>query len=111
LAYELIKKLTIAHEKEMLQKLAADVTATDKVKGKLHEVFQPSFDCKECFTEKIIVQKLVYMHANPCKGIWQLANSPIDYKHSSALFYSGAEVEAFYPVTHYMQLEDIYLSK
>ncbi len=55
-------------------------------------------------------QKLNYMHMNPCKGKWNLANSPADYEHSSARFYNADE-HASYAVTNYMELADIDLTK
>jgi hypothetical protein len=76
-----------------------NVNYTDKSRGKLHEVFEPSFDCKECYSEQMIIQTLDYMHENPCKGVWQLVESPVDYKYSSALFYITGEQRA-YKVTH-----------
>jgi hypothetical protein len=30
---------------------------------------------------------LDYYHVNPVKGVWNLCESPIDYKHSSAQYY------------------------
>src|SRR5690606_15972779 len=41
----------------------------------------------ELKSAKMIYQKLDYIHNNPCKGKWMLANSPIDYPFSSAVFY------------------------
>jgi hypothetical protein len=72
-------------------------------------VFEPSFDCKECYGEKMINQKLDYMHDNPCKGVWELVSSPVDYIHSSARFYTTGE-QGIYAVTNYMLLEDIDLT-
>jgi putative transposase len=39
------------------------------------------------YTPKVIHQKLDYIHNNPCQGKWMLAESPIHYKYSSAIFY------------------------
>jgi hypothetical protein len=50
------------------------------------------------------------MHQNPCAGKYRLAVSPEDYLHSSARFYLTGE-QGIYPVTNYMQLEDIDLTK
>lgn len=41
--------------------------------------------------QKVIIQKLSYMHNNPCSGAWRLVESPVDYKHSSAKFYNTGE--------------------
>jgi REP element-mobilizing transposase RayT len=110
LAYELVERLKQSGKHELLEELKAGVNNTDKSRGKLHEVFEPSFDCKECFSDNMINQKLDYMHDNPCQGVWQLVDSPVNYKHSSALFYITGQ-QGVYPVTHYMELEDIDLTK
>ncbi|HMT76034.1 MAG TPA: hypothetical protein PKA77_18310 [Chitinophagaceae bacterium] len=34
-----------------------------------------------------MLQKLNYIHDNPCKGKWNLAAATVDYEHSSAKFY------------------------
>jgi REP element-mobilizing transposase RayT len=110
LAYELVQRLKKTGDEAILSQLAAGVNNTDRSRGKLHEVFEPSFDFKECFSEGMIIQKLDYMHENPCKGVWQLVASPVEYQHSSAMFYITGE-QGVYPVTHYMKLEDIDLTK
>ena len=106
LAYELVQQLEAAGKTDVLQMLKNGVDNTGKNRGKLHEVFEPSFDCKECYSDKFINQKLNYIHCNPCKGKWHLANSPVEYVHSSAKFYADGE-QGVYPVTSYMLLNDI----
>ena len=39
------------------------------------------------FAPKIIFQKLDYIHNNPCRGKWMLADDPNDYRFSSMEFY------------------------
>ena len=55
----------------------------------MHEVGQGKFDIKECRTEKFILQKLNYIHNNPCTQRWKLAEKPYEYLHSLARFYDG----------------------
>jgi putative transposase len=43
----------------------------------------------ELYSEKVIVQKLDYIHNNPLQEKWQLANIPEEYYYSSASFYEG----------------------
>src|SRR5690606_17851987 len=86
MAYELIKQLERKGEKNLLLELESYVNKTDRKRGKLHEVFEPSFDWKECYTDDFIEQKLNYIHENPCRGKWDLAIRPWDYVHSSAKF-------------------------
>ncbi len=80
----------------MLAKLQALLSATEIKQGKLHRVFEPSFDWKECRTNNFIVQKLNYIHNNPCKA--EVCKAPEDYVHSSAKFYSTGE-QGHYKVT------------
>ena len=40
-----------------------------------------------CFSEKILHQKLEYIHQNPLQEKWKLAERPEDYEYSSAKFY------------------------
>lgn len=110
MAYEIVNRLTKAGEDQILLKLTYAVKESDKKRGKLHQVFQPSFDCKECINEHFIKQKLAYMHNNPCTGKWQLAVSPEQYQHSSALFYITGD-QGVYPVTSYSIIQDIDLTK
>ncbi len=110
LAYEIVKRLKETGHHIILKQLSEAVEVTDKKRGKLHEVFEDSFDIKECMTEKFIRQKLNYIHLNPCSGKWKLAVCPEDYPHSSAKFYSTAD-QGFFSVTHIMQLMDVDLNK
>jgi len=110
MAYELIKRLTQQGETALLQQLAQAVTTSDRKRGKLHQVFQPSFDCKECRSDAFVEQKLTYIHHNPCRGKWQLAPCPEDYLHSSACFYLTG-VAGVYEVINYKVLEDIDLTR
>lgn len=68
MAYELVKRLKEKREDSILSQLASWVNDTDRKNGKIHQVFQPSFDAKECYTDKFIEQKLNYIHKNPCSG-------------------------------------------
>lgn len=65
------------------------VSAKDRQRNKKHQVWQGSFEVKERRTEKFILQKLNYIHNNPCSGKWSLCNKPYNYSHSSARFYDG----------------------
>jgi hypothetical protein len=31
------------------------------------------------------------MHNNPCSGVWNLVDNPVDYIHSSAKYYLNGE--------------------
>jgi REP element-mobilizing transposase RayT len=110
MAYEIVKRLEEQGNEKLLSELASFVNDTDKRRGKLHEVFEPSFDWKECTGSNFIKQKLDYIHENPCRGEWTLVEQPEDYMHSSARFYLIGET-GVYPVMDYSELEDIDLTK
>jgi len=91
MAHDIVERLEQEGIKEILKSLADGVSAADKKKGQLHQVFEPSFDCKRCYSDKLTNQKLDYMHGNPCRGKWQLCINPAEYSHSSARFYITGE--------------------
>ena len=66
MAYEIIKRLEQNKETELLLQLSNNVEAKRKANKKLHEVWELSFDWKECLSWDFINQKLNYIHDNPC---------------------------------------------
>jgi REP element-mobilizing transposase RayT len=102
MAYHIVKRLEQNNQQSILHKLQESVENKDKTRGKKHEVWEDSFDVKECRTEAFILQKLTYIHNNPCSGKWKLADSTIDYTHSSALFYINGK-HASYVVKDYRE--------
>jgi REP element-mobilizing transposase RayT len=107
MAYELVKLLQARNRKDILEQMQGWVNATEKMQHKKHEVFEPSFDRKECYSIRFMEQKVNYIHLNPCKE--QLAKLPEDYTHSSAKYYYTG-VQGVYPVITCMELQDIDLS-
>lgn len=110
MAYDLVEKLGNTNNEIILKQLSDAVSVLNKKRGKLHEVFESSFDIKECYTEKFITQKLDYTHWNPCVGKWNLADCPEKYVHSSAGYY-GTGVQGIYIVDDISKMLDIDLSK
>ena len=110
MAYEIVKRLENQDCYETLTRMKDAVDDNDRLRNKQHEVWESSFDWKECNSDSFINQKLDYMHNNPCKGNWNLAVSPAEYVHSSAKFYICNE-HASYPVTNIGGLSDIDLTK
>ncbi len=106
MTYDFINSLTTNKQHDILDRLSSFVNATDKKRGKLHEVFEPSFDRKECDTDRLIEQKFNYIHMNPCVCNPALAENPVDYFHSSANYYLGGN-NIIYPVEHIMHMKDI----
>lgn len=91
MAYEIIERLKKQNRFEILLQLSSAVINSDRDKGKIHQVFDRSFDCKEITSHHFFLQKLSYIHDNPCSGVWDLAKNPVDYEHSSAKFYLSGE--------------------
>ena len=110
MTYEIIRMLQAEKNEEILYHLSSFVNNTDKKRGKQHEVFELSFDWKECYSHEMIEQKLTYIHSNPCSGSWSLAENPLDYTHSSAKFYSTGQ-QGLCELTSYADLADIDLTK
>lgn len=103
MAYELVNRLKTQGKLDVLEQLASWVNTTERYKNRQHEVFEPSFDRKECRTLRFTQQKADYIHQNPCKA--GLAHLPEAYAHSSARYhYTG--VQGLYPVITYMELQD-----
>ena len=101
LSYWIIKRLEAQGDEPLLQELHAAVKKREAKKGQVHRVFEESFDCKECYNVTFLEQKLHYMHHNPVKGKWKLANDFALYPHSSAGFYHGTDA------SHYKQLVSV----
>lgn len=95
IGYEIIKRMEIQNELNLLRQLKAAVKPKDKSRGKIHQLWEDTFDIKECWTENFILQKLIYIHNNPCSGKWKLALEPHRYEHSSALFYLNGKTYHF----------------
>ena len=108
IAYDLVKRLQQQNSSLILSELSSSLNNTERREGKLHNVFETSFDWKECRTEKFIQQKLDYIHFNPCKGN-KLVELPEQYEHSSGKYYYTGE-QGIYPVTSFMELRDIDLT-
>ncbi len=100
LAYAIRNRLKEKEEHALLNVLGAAVRPSDAVRGQHYRVFMPSSDIRECYAEAMIQQKLDYIHANPVKGKWMLAENYLDYPHSSAGFYERGDA-SLAPVEHY----------
>jgi REP element-mobilizing transposase RayT len=102
-AYEVIKRLEAQGDSKLLDRLASSVSQGGTARNQRHCVWRTSSDIKRCFNEKFVLQKLNYIHANPVRGKWMLAERSMDYPHSSAMFYhSGEERQA--PVVHFHEV-------
>ena len=105
IAYGIVQLLKDSGRDDVLVELTKAVQPGDGRRGKKHEVFEPSFDIKECRTLAFISQKLGYIHNNPLSGKWSLAADTISYPHSSAMFYETGE-QGLYSVTNAANIFD-----
>ena len=102
MAYGIVDRLSKKGEFKVLNQLKEGVQAAELKKGKKHQVFRLSFDARECLNEKMIEQKLDYIHHNPVSGKWNLTEDYTKYAHSSAGYYELGEENRY--VTHYKGL-------
>ncbi|MFD2919187.1 transposase [Terrimonas rubra] len=110
MAYAIVSRLQEMKQDILLSELSGAVSGKEKERNKKHEIWEPSFDWKECRNNVFILQKLNYIHDNPCKGKWSLVNAPYEYQHSSAGFYITGH-HTTYAVLNYFELGDIDLTK
>ena len=107
MAYSIIKGIKQCGYQSVIDFLAKGVTKAEQTKGKKHQVFNSSFDAKICYSEKIITQKLDYIHRNPVNGKWNLVNDFTDYPFSSAGFYELGKRGRF-QILHYKDIWQVF---
>ena len=105
----MVKRLIVGCFSGVLESLQGWVNSTDRSRNKKHEVYEPSFDWKECNSEYRVEQKMNYIHENASKGESRLVESPADYEHSSVGFYLLGKKRTV-PITTYLELQDIGLT-
>lgn len=111
MAYDIVSRLKEKNEDELLANLILSVNETDRKRENFMKCLNhPLIGKRAIQSACYIEQKLKYMHENPCRGKWSLAESPSNYKHSSAKYYLTGE-HSFYEVTNYGQMSEIDLTK
>jgi len=93
LAYEIVKLLREDENEKILSVFSQHARRKE---GAKYMVFERRYDSKVMDSEKIYLEKLNYIHNNPCAKGWNLAETPEEYAHSSAQNY--AERVGGYPV-------------
>ncbi len=81
MAYQIIDLLKEENNLELLKFFEENAQIE---KGAKHKVFEDRYDSKLIQDEKLFLEKLNYIHNNPCVEKWGLAEAPEDYQHSSA---------------------------
>src|SRR5437867_3365469 len=87
LAYEIVKRLKQQSRYDLPDIASKRVVPGERKRGKLHEIFESSFDARIMYSMKMLQEKLHYIHVNPISKNWKLVEDYLDYKHSSARFY------------------------
>lgn len=65
-------------------------------KDRTRQIWERNSLSKEIFSDNFFLQKLDYIHNNPIQEKWNLANSPEEYRWSSAAFYHSNNKEWFF---------------
>lgn len=107
MAYSIVKRLNEHRRDDILDFLHGSVSEKRKNKGQRFRVFEDSFDAKIIISYNFLMQKLNYIHLNPVRGKWRLANDYTLYTHSSASFYENGIIHHYKPV----HFEDINMSR
>lgn len=84
LAYGIVTQLEKDGNLTMLNYFKNQADVKD---GAKHKVFNPRFDSTVIQSRKFFLQKLNYIHNNPCQEEWQLTDKLENYKYSSAANY------------------------
>jgi len=103
IAYEMVERLEKAGNDTVLKQLAEAVTGSDRKRGKLHQVFEPSFDGRRIYSEEMLIQKINYIHHNCVSGKWNLVSDFVLYPHSNAAFYELGK-QSLFEGTHYAKI-------
>ncbi len=84
LAYEIVKYLKEDGNNYLLNCFKAKAKTSHRAK---HKVFKDGYDSLIIQSRKFFLEKLNYIHKNPCVERWNLAKNPEDYPYSSAANY------------------------
>ncbi len=103
MAYDIVNNLKKTGKESLLMKLREGVQPKERIKGKNHQVFRLSFAARKCYSEKMVEQKLDYIHHNPVSGKWLLVDDFAHYEHSSAGYYE-LSIESKVNIMHYKDL-------
>lgn len=90
--HEFLKKLR-KENPELLKRFVVEEV------NKSHSFWQRDSLPVELFSTNIVYQKLDYIHLNPCRGKWMLADNPLEYRYSSFEFYETGK-DRFGFLTH-----------
>lgn len=84
LAYEIVKYLKDDQNEELLNFFQKRARVKNRAS---HKIFKDGYDSLIIQSRKFFLEKLNYIHKNPCSPKWNLVEKAEDYKHSSASNY------------------------
>jgi REP element-mobilizing transposase RayT len=84
LAYQIVKYLEEDNKTELLRFFKENAKIK---KGAKHKIFEDNYDTLVIQSLKLFLEKLNYIHKNSCVEKWRLAETPENYKYSSAANY------------------------
>jgi REP element-mobilizing transposase RayT len=87
LAYQIVRQLKADGQQQLLSFFAAAKTK----KGAKHKIFENNYDILPIQSRKIFLEKLNYIHNNPCQEKWSLTDKPETFKYSSAANYFNGQ--------------------
>ena len=98
-------KITAKQIIDILQRdkpeIIKDITVN--LKDRKLQVWKRNSMSIDLYNEKFLLQKLTYIHKNPCHPRWELATHPNDYSYSSARFYDERKND-FEILKHYAEI-------
>ncbi|MBC8228329.1 transposase [bacterium] len=83
-ADRVIRHLKVEENQKALDWLATKVKRPQK---QTHKVWEDGYNAKDVASEGFLIQKMEYIHNNPCQPHWELSVSPENYIWSTARFY------------------------
>ena len=87
-ADRLLRQLRLEANTAVLDRLGTQVGNSERLR---YHVWDEGYNAKDVVSEAFLLQKLEYIHNNPCQPHWHLAEAPADYLWSSARFYLTEE--------------------
>ena len=98
-------KITAKEIIDILSRTDPELTKkiTVNLKDRKLQVWKRNSMSIDLFNEQFLLQKLNYIHNNPCQPKWELVTHPNDYIYSSAKFYYNRE-DPFQLLKHYADI-------
>lgn len=87
-ADRLIRQLKAENNQKAIEWLATQVERPDKQN---YKVWEDGYNAKDVVSTEFLLQKMDYIHNNPCQPHWNLSTASVDYIWSSARFYLSDE--------------------